>query len=298
MRTRSGRALAVVILPALLAGACAKGSSSGSLGLTPGARLAAAAVKTSAAKSARMHMVMKMTGLDETPDQPANVTIEADGRMEIGRPRGVLTMDMGSLGIPGADGKMEMRLVDNVVYMKIPDFRFGEELKMPDGKKWMKLDVGAAAEEEGFNLADFQNFGMNDPSELLDFLKKAGSVSKVGSDTVRGQSSTHYKAMIDFDKILAEAEVTEREDVKEFAGKMKAMPVDVWIGDDGYLRRMDFTMDFSGLEEMGKNAKMNATMEMFDFGVSVVDVVAPPAAEVIDMNEMFDEGGGYEEPAA
>jgi hypothetical protein len=294
VRTRAVRAFALAVLPVLLGGACAKGTSSeGSLGLTPGA-IAAAAVRTTAAKSARMHMVMKATGVEETAGEPQDFQIVADGRMELGRARGVLTMDIGSLGLPGAAGKMEIRFIDTVAYMKMP---LDEELPLPAGKKWMKLDFGAMASEEGFNFSDFQSFGMGDPAEILSFLKEAGSVTRIGSETIRGTKATHYKATIDLTKVVADADEADRAELKQLFGSSgEGLPMDVWIGADGLLRRMDFVMNLSGLEGAGKEAKMAMRMEMFDFGISLVDVVAPPAAEVVDFAEMMDEGG--EEPAA
>jgi hypothetical protein len=279
MRTRSLRALAAVLLPALLAGACSSGGK-GDVGLAPGA-IAAAAAKTTAAKSARVFMVTKLTG-----SQP--FTVQADGRMEIGRARGVISVDQASLGIPGAGGKVEMRIIDTIAYMRIPTAMAKET---PAGKKWLKIDYGAIGQQQGVDISALQRrFQTGDPAAVLGFLRGAGKVKEVGTDTIRGTKTTHYKATVDFTKVAAQAgtEKAEMDKLVELIG-VKTIPMDVWLDAEGLLRRMEFSMDLSKMKKQTITGTMSLKMEMYDFGVDVGDVVAPPAGETVDLQKLLQE---------
>ena len=56
------------------------------------------------------------------------------------------------------------------------------------------------------------------------------------------------------------------------------MPFEVFVDDDGLLRRL--TMDMS-MQVMGQPMSTKVSMDYFDFGVDV-DVQAPPAGDVTD----------------
>jgi hypothetical protein len=71
------------------------------------------------------------------------------------------------------------------------------------------------------------------------------------------------------------------------------MPVDVWIDDDGLLRRMSMDMSVAG-------QTAHLQMEIWDYGVDV-NVEAPPADQVGDMGSMLGdlgEGFGFEDASA
>ena len=58
----------------------------------------------------------------------------------------------------------------------------------------------------------------------------------------------------------------------------KSVPFEVFVDDDGLLRRM--TMDMTMTIE-GEHMSMKVSMDYFDFGVDV-NVQAPPASDVFD----------------
>jgi hypothetical protein len=283
MRTRPLRGFAAVLLPVLLAGACSSGGS-GNTGLAPGA-IAAAAAKTTAQKSARVLMVTKIDG-------PQSFKVEADGRMEIGRARGLINVDMASLGLPGAGGKVEMRIIDTIAYMKIPAALAKE---IPAGKKWLKIDYGAISKQKGVDISALQrSFQTGDPAAVLGFLKGAGSVSEAGTETIRGTKTTHYKATVDFAKVAEKAAASERAEVKKLVDLLgaKSMPIEVWLDAEGLLRRMTFSLDLSKLKKKDVTGVLSMKMEMYDFGVNVGDIVAPPAAETVDLQKLIQQQGG------
>ena len=70
----------------------------------------------------------------------------------------------------------------------------------------------------------------------------------------------------------------------DVAGVTK-LPVEVWVGDDGYVRKVTYA------QHSGRNQSAKITMEMYDFG-SPVTITAPPAATVIDFQKMLTPQGG------
>ena len=70
------------------------------------------------------------------------------------------------------------------------------------------------------------------------------------------------------------------------------MPVDVWIDEEGLLRRMTFRME-SSTAASGDFA-MEMTMEIPDYGIDV-ELPIPPADEVTDLTDLTHQtlGGDY-----
>lgn len=278
MRSRPAPIVPLALLAVLLAGACSSGS--GGSGGTLAAAVTSAATKTVAAKTARVFMVTGVTGKQK-------FSVEATGRMEIGGKRGVISVDTASLGLPGQGGKVEMRVLGTTAYMQIPAALAKE---VPAGKKWLKIDYAAIAKDRGVDVSSLQrNFQTGDPAAVLGFLRGAGSVTRAGTETIRGTKTTHYKATVDFDQVVAKADASARDEVRKLVSSINIdkMPIEVWIDADGLLRRLQFTMDLSKLDKTDTSGDLSLKMELFEFGVNVSDVVAPPAGETVDIQQLL-----------
>ncbi len=117
--------------------------------------------------------------------------------------------------------------------------------------------------------------GDANPGGTLDALRGAGDVEKVGTDTLRGVETTHYRATIDPQKALDKTPADLRDKVQQGLDQLGgSIPVDVWIDGDGQTRKI--TMDIDA-----KTGTVATTMEYYDFGTEV-DVSAPPADDVFD----------------
>lgn len=100
------------------------------------------------------------------------------------------------------------------------------------------------------------------PEKLLTMLRAASSeTERVGEEDVRGSSTVRYRLTVDCELADLECE--------------GAALVEVWIDDDGLVRRIGLDDD-SG----------TGTFEFFDFGADV-DVEPPPADEVVSEDEVF-----------
>ena len=141
-----------------------------------------------------------------------------------------------SCSFPGT-GDLEMRAVGGFVYTK---------LLTDAANKWTEdRDEG-----EETSLSNFS------PQRLLALLRAASSeTQRTGEESVRGTSTVRYRFTVDCDKAKLVCE--GRTDV------------DVWIDDEGLVRRIELDDD----DVRGK-------IEFFDFGIEV-KIERPPAGEIV-----------------
>lgn len=205
-------------------------------------------------------------------------------------------IDASKLGLEGVTGTIDaiMDFSDAVVqYMKFPG------LEEETGKEWMRIDVGAAITEicPDIDFAALLNTQSGDPTAGLTSLEGAKSVKELGTETVRGEQTKHYRVTVDIRDVAENAPEEAREAMKEFAS-WYVDPIqtsEVWIDDDGRARRLETTTDSANLKlpdclggaqsENPFQGKTTVSMELFDFGKDV-DIEVPPANDVIDLAEL------------
>jgi hypothetical protein len=237
----------------------------------PAVELAASATRTSHAKSARVEMRMRLP----VPANGSTVTAVATGVVAFRDRSSDLAMRMTFPGL----GVMRMHelTVWPVVYMRSPLFA-----GMLHGKQWVKLDMARIEREHGIDLNALTNTSSNDPTEMLQTLEnESDSLTNLGAATVRGVPTLHYHAVLDLDKAAKNAPASVRAAVRRSNARLGAilgidkMPMDVWIGHDGLVRRIAYGLPMPG----AGSVTMQVRYDMFDFGVPV-HVTAPPAREV------------------
>jgi hypothetical protein len=174
-----------------------------------------------------------------------------------------------------------------VVYMRFPVL----SSQLPAGKSWVQMDVGEAARTQGFDLSQFQDLTSNDPRKMLELLRATSNeIETVGTETLRGVRTTHYRTTVnlaDYEKLVP---ADEREELRSMLGEMVEqtglgeIPIDVWLDDFGLVRRFD--MSFTATQPgTTQSADGKLTFELFDYGKQV-DVDVPPAAEVVDASTL------------
>lgn len=242
--------------------------------------VAAAATKSENAGGAKMDMTVAASA------DGKSFTVTAGGVFD--QSEGDMTMDLSDVvsqaGLPASDGTAEFRYLqengDPVVYMSIPFL----SSQLPGGASWIKIDLEQAGKSLGVDLDQLINQANQNPAQALDMLRASGSVTEVGTETVDGVSTTHYKATIDLsqaaDKLGSDAEAWVQRLVN--AGAPATIPVDVWIGDDGLIRRL--TMDES-LATGAQSGDVKVTIDISDYGTPV-NVTAPPASDTIDLTAL------------
>jgi len=268
--------LPLVVLLALVASACG-GSGVSSTDGSPSSAPAAAAVasagqKSSDAGSARASFTATFTGA-------TSGTMTGEG--EFSQREGHLTMDMSDLG-GGAfgNGAAELTFSDLVYYMKLPQ---GAGLPLPPGKEWFKIDLKEIGQTQGLDLEQLTQLSQSDPSQALDFLRGASDdFHEVGTEDVRGESTTHYAGTIDLNKVAESAPADLAEQYKKLAelAPSPTVPMDVWIGDDGYVQKLRFQ------QKLAAGSSMTMEEELYDWGTDV-NVTVPSDDEVVDLTQLL-----------
>lgn len=251
--------------------------------------ITAAYKKTAEAKSARVNMTMSVPGAD-------------GGKMTMSGIMGwdptLMDMTMKGSGLAAdADMPKNARIIwqDDVVYVDAGTAA-AEEM---DGKRWMKLDLGAMAEQaekSGDKELTKQLTGgledMNqDPAQQLAMLLDSPNLKHVGSEKIDGADTEHYKGTLTIEEMMAtnkSLDVLEPKERKELLAGMKQAGIkgydtEVWVNEDDLPVRMDVGIDSpEGAVEM--------SMKLSDYGAKA-KVELPPADQTFDLMDMLKELG-------
>jgi hypothetical protein len=190
-----------------------------------------------------------------------------------------LTMDAGGLSGLGG-GEAEIVFDSPVMYMKLPE---GSGAQLPLGKKWLKLDLSKLGKTQGLDLSQLLQLDQSDPSEALDFLQGVTEdFHEVGTDEIRGESTTHYKGTIDLQRVANEAPPQLRSQYERLfqLSEQKTVPMDVWIGDDGLVHKVAFT------QEVPDSGSVVIEEEFYGFGTDE-QVTVPSGDEVVDITALL-----------
>lgn len=248
----------------------------------PLALVASTPDKTADAGTARMSLESTVRGLPGAQD----FTTTAEGVVDFEAQRGALTMDMPEgLGF-GGEG-LSFVYDGTVLYVRSAEAFPGVETE------WISFDLAQLAEDvTGTDIQQFAQAGSNDPANALALLRGAAeSVDEVGTEEVRGERTTHYRATVDLRRATEQAgAVRDPQQFEAFLDQFgtETIPVEVWLDGEGRTRRMRIDQpvpDTPGMS-MGPGAGVVVTIELYDFGVDEPIEVPPPEA-VTDLTDTF-----------
>ncbi|GAA2458480.1 hypothetical protein [Streptomyces glaucus] len=218
---------------------------------------------------------------DRTAEQDtARVTLRvqtsARGESATANGRGVVDLEDGDsvMTVTTQGQRIEQRVVDQVLYQKVPDGQ------APGGKPWIGIDLRKVAEQQAAG-----DRSMSDPARSAAFAKAIDDrdVTKKGTARIGGVDTTHYRVAVDV------AELPDGAALRRQVGP--TLPMDVWLDDDGRIRRQQLDMAFeapagsgpsAGASSSPQRVKVRTLMEFTDFGTEV-EAEAPPAKQVTDM---------------
>jgi hypothetical protein len=217
--------------------------------------------KTSAGKSST-HMVMAIDAGGQKIDAQGDVKLGASPALEM------------TLALPGI-GDAEMRLVDDVFYMKLP-------MELQPGKSWIKIDTNGTdpiSKSLGASVKQIKEQG--DPTQILKQMSNAGTITGVKREQLNGKDTTHYSITVDVKKL---AESQKDPDVKKMmqdaadSAGLKTVPLEVWLDSENLPARI--TVDTPVMNPT-TNQPINTkvTIDYSDWGKPVT-VTAPPADEI------------------
>lgn len=175
--------------------------------------------------------------------------ISAQGEVDYSgdNPAMAMKMTMPAMG----QGTIDMRLIDQVMYMSMP-------MIDPSGK-FFKIDLN----DPNSPLGDSIDPSSMDPqSTMQDFGKGVKSVKLVGDESLDGQDVTHYQ-------VLSTTKGLGSSVGGQTARLPKTFTYDIWFDSDDHVVKMT--------ADMGKQSSVDMTMS--NFGESV-DIKAPPADQI------------------
>lgn len=173
-----------------------------------------------------------------------------------GRARGTVT---GRGHTTGKEVKVATIVDGTTTYMSSDEFK-----SLPEGKKWMELDLSSAAADAGSSAP-----AVKGPKEGLKILETVEGAEEVGEEEIDGVPTTHYQGTLPVAKEVFGVKL-----------HVSALQVDVWIDAQDRVRRMHVVVSGT-VGESEESSTTEMTMDYVDFG-RVPEIKAPPADEVFN----------------
>ncbi|HEX7167397.1 MAG TPA: hypothetical protein VF230_10500 [Acidimicrobiales bacterium] len=265
------RALSATIAALLVAGAVAAVVVSGSSApkVVPLATIQAAAESATAAKTATVEVTMTIE----------SASFNSTTRMIIRTDNVARTADFHTASDFGGTKRQqtEGRIAGDRFVLRVP----AELADISAGKPWLGANVPA-------NAFGSPEDPMRTGGNLLDLLAGAnGAVDVVGTDKIRGVDTTHYR--VEIDMVRAQQANAAGQSALGFPTPPvvegpATRPADVWLDDEGRLRRMVMTFDDDG---PGPEPGMRAQSEAYDYDKPFT-VTMPPADQVHEVPTIGD----------
>ena len=290
-KARLGICAATATLAAVAVAGCSGSGSSGGTNAGGGTKAgsgdsAAISLVADAMNKADSAGTVKVTGTMSAPGMSTPMTINAEEQYS---PSVAMSM---SLQIEGQT--LSEILVGNVIYMDYPAL----SAELGSGKQWMEINL-AKVTSLG-SLSSLLDSARNDnPTTQIAALVASGSVTKVGTETVQGQQTTHYAGDLDASQLLSagntasnltSSQLSSLKDEIKSAG-VSTVKVDLWVASDGLPVEEKYSEKTTAGTVVGD-------LYMSDWGAPV-SVGAPPASEVTDMTSQINaEASATASPAA
>lgn len=248
--------------------------------------------------SGRIEGSIEMTGLDEATAGVSEAVILFSTSFDTVSGDSAFLMDMSSLAgsietdetdpfaglAAGMLGEIEVRQIGDRVFLMFPFFTamLGSETD------WVSMPA-----DEGEQFTSGFETMPTDPNEVLgDFGDAGATVEDLGTETVNGVEATHYRISLDTDAMdLTPSEQADLAASGLFANGV--IPLDLWIGDGGYMVRMVMEIDGSGMDASPEESfdTMTLRYDFFDVNGDVA-IEEPPGSEVTPIEDLdgFDLG--------
>jgi hypothetical protein len=177
-------------------------------------------------------------------------------------------------------------LVGDQLYMKMP------ALAARSGKPWIGISLDKLKESSGLDPKAMQDQGsQGDPTVNAKMLTASKDVRSVGTETVGGVSTTHYRGTFAMQEALAKLSGEQRAEAQKSLGQsgIDKMTFDLWVDGQQLPRKMSMATPPGAKLDI----KMTMTYTAFNAPLSIT---APPKSQVADGSDLMG-GGGANLPA-
>lgn len=278
--------LAPVAAAALIAAGCGSSSSA-----SPGAARQAiqrAAYVSSAAAGYRVAISFQ----EGSTALGGDITGGGTGSFNLPRHAGRMSLSLNLPGSLASAGTLSLQeiLDGQNVFVKLPA---QVSSQLPGHRPWIAINLEQMGRAAGIqNLTSlFGGSGSTNPSQFLQYLRTTSSnrVKQMGSASVDGFQTTHYRATIDLTKAPAAAPAAQRAGMRQAVATLEKMtglhsiPVDVWVDRQHLVRRM--TMAYT-VSASGQSLRTRFRLDFLAYGPQPVPKV-PPAGQVTGAASML-----------
>lgn len=245
-----GAGVAVVVVAVIVVFAVAQGGGSGGGPLNAIAK-AAEVTQREPGGRAKFEAVIDSTTTSEGFTETGSMIFDDSGMA-----RGVVTVKGHSTG-------KEVKALS--ISKGTTSYASSEALNLPEGKKWMEVEVNAAT-----SGASSSGATASSPKEGLKLLESVEGAEEVGKEDIGGVPTTHYRGTL-----------PTAEEVFGVKVHVSGLEVDVWIDAQDRVRRMQFeyTTAIPGNEEA--TTTTDFTIDYVSFG-RVPKINLPNPAEVVN----------------
>jgi hypothetical protein len=277
-----------------------------------------AAAEQSAGESYRAELQISMTGeIDESAPPFMSGVVDGDRYHYTMDMAGMMSQAAGGMGgslppeLEGVDLSIEMAGDPETLYLRAPIYgRMGTSLpgeaaglaEIGDG--WGRVDMAALGEQLPTELASAVGSQGVDPRAVIEMIEGVEGVEDLGTGEVRGETVHGMSADLTLADMIeasgqdpeALADVAVVDGTEDAAEAMYdiAAPITVWVGDDGYLRRLEFGFSMSDVAEaVGEDptelsglgfGDIRYAMDMYDYGATID---FEPPADAVDITDAF-----------
>ncbi|MBT5775557.1 MAG: hypothetical protein HOH95_14415 [Dehalococcoidia bacterium] len=199
---------------------------------------------------------------------------------------------------------LEFRHIDGIAYLSGPLIH--ALIDVPTN--WISFPAELDQSARSIGSLSFGQF--NSQQDILALLDQVYGVDEIGSEDLRGIATTHYSGVISLATLLTHLHPDELTQIEAdlditLAEHLGDTPLDIWIDDEGIIRRILLVTDFSNYGGVGRYTEeavgaITLRHEIYDIGEAIL-IEYPPFYDITPVNDTFLEGAaalGSEAPAS
>jgi hypothetical protein len=176
----------------------------------------------------------------------------------------------------------KVRLKGKTMWVHIPRTSQGPA---PGIKTWLKAGPKAMSRLTPEGPAQLQQ---RNPAQSLVYLRAVKSVTKAGTDKIRGVATTQYLVDIDLTKLARSGKVNPAAVNQLRIANGNSIGTMIWVDHQGRVRREQATFALRNAST-GQKAPVRMTLDLYHYGVPVV-VKPPPKSNTIRFSELAKAG--------
>jgi hypothetical protein len=270
-------------------GSGSKGSASAGAGGNAIARAAYVSTSSSGYKIA-------MTLSETVPQLGGSIHGTGTGSFNVPKHSGQMSIDMSLPGAASAIGNLDIHeiVLGQNIFLELPSLIAS---RLPGGKPWVEVNLSSLGKDAGVSgLSSLTGGpGSTDPGQFLQYLRATSSgITNLGSATVNGISTTHYRGTIELSKVSSALPASQRSTASQAIASLekltglKTMPVDVYVDSANLVRRLDLSYNVT---TAGQSVSSQIQIDFTAYGPQPVPS-PPPSGEVGSLSSLLSGLGG------